>query len=121
MANNEKEISSILISVRKAVGPSEDYTYFDPELIMHINSVFADLQQLGMGPSEGFEITDDKDEWDDFYTDPRLNVVRSYMYIRVRLLFDPPSNSFVVDSLQKQADKIEWRLTVAMDDINSEA
>ncbi len=107
---------SILTSVKKLLGINEDYTQFDVDLIMHINSVFSVLTQLGIGPSDGFHIEDKTATWTDFLEDSeKLEMVKSFMVLRVRLLFDPPSSSFVLDSLQRQADEFTWRLQVAGD------
>lgn len=108
---------SILESTKKALGLSSDYTVFDADIIMHINSVFSTLQQLGVGPRNGFFIEDDSKIWSEFINDDsRLNAVKSYMYLRVRLLFDPPATSFAIDSFQKQITELEWRLNVVVEE-----
>lgn len=108
---------SILESVKKVVGVSPDDTVFDPDLIMHINSVLSTLNQLGIGPAAGFMIEDDVATWTAFLGgDPRLNSAKSYMYIRVRLLFDPPTTSFHLSALQDQAKELEWRLNTQRED-----
>ena len=106
-------VDSILDGTKKALGIESDYDHFDPELIMHINSVFMVLYQLGVGPDDPFQIESEDNTWDEFLSD-RLNVeaVKSYVYLRVRLIFDPPTTSFVGDSYQKMIDEYEWRLTV---------
>lgn len=104
---------SILTTTKKTLGISEDYIAFDPDVTMHINSVFSTLLQLGIGPVEGFEIEDKTALWSDFlFGDKRLNQVKTYVYLRVRLLFDPPATSYLIDSLQKQLNEIEWRMNV---------
>ena len=105
---------SILGSVRRALGSDE---YFDQDLILHINTVFAKLQQMGVGPEGGFTIDDDKTEWDEFTKDePILNMVKSYMYIQVKLLFDiTTASSYYVDNLKAQSAELEWRLNSACD------
>lgn len=104
---------SILDNVKKLVGVEPDYTAFDLDLIIHINSVFSTLQQLGIGPDEAFMIEDREKTWADLLgTAKNLNAVKSYVYLRVRLLFDPPASSFAIDSMQKQANELEWRLMV---------
>lgn len=104
---------SILNSTKKALGLDPDYDVFDPDLLMHINSVFGTLTQLGVGPAEGFMIEDDSTEWDAFLgNDPGLNPVKTYMVLRVRLVFDPPQNSFLVDAIHKQIQEQEWRLNM---------
>lgn len=103
---------SILTSVKKVLGIAESDTSFDVDIVLHINSVFSTLDQLGVGPTGGFAIEDATATWDDFVTDKRMNSVKSYLYLRVRLLFDPPSTSFVIDSMERQISQIEWRLNV---------
>lgn len=107
---------SILHDVKQMVGQEWDDTTFDLDIKNHINSVFFDLQQIGVGPSSGFEILDHTALWPAYLgTDKNLNAVKSYIYLRLRLLFDPPTNGFLVSSLKEQADKMEWRLMVHMD------
>lgn len=104
---------SILKSVKKVLGLDADYTAFDLDILMHINSVFTILQQLGIGPDTGFAIEDDTATWDTFLgTDPKLNSVKSYIWLRVRLLFDPPQTSFLIQAMEKQIQELEWRLNV---------
>ena len=108
-------VNSILDSVKKALGLVE-YEFFDPDLIMHINSVFADLNQIGVGPEKGFRIEDATAQWSDFINDDvLLNNVKSYMVLRVKLLFDPPSNSFVLTSYEKQIHELTYRMYVLTD------
>lgn len=102
--------SSILTSTKKALDLSEDYDAFDGNILMHINSVFSTLHQLGVGPSDPFMIEDATPTWDDFSADPRLSAVRSYVFLRVKILFDPPTTSFLLDAYQKQIQEMEWRL-----------
>ena len=104
---------SILNSVKKMLNLQADYTAFDLDIIMHINSVFSTLHQLGVGPTDGFEITDNVPTWDSFTLgDVRYNMVKSYVYKKVRLVFDPPANSFTVTALEKQIAEDEWRLNI---------
>jgi hypothetical protein len=103
---------SVLISVKKILGIAESDTSFDIDVVLHINSVFSILDQVGIGPPGGFLIEDSTATWDDFVTDKRLNSVKTYVYLRVRLLFDPPNTSFVIDSMNKQIAELEWRLNV---------
>lgn len=104
---------SILTSTKKVLGIDESYTAFDVDIIMHINSVFSTLHQLGIGPDNGFMITDATATWDAFLgDDPRLNSIKTYMYLRVRLLFDPPATSFHINALENQIKELEWRLHV---------
>lgn len=104
---------SILRTVRKKVGADPDQDYFDSELISCINAAFAVLTQLGVGPPEGFAITDDTATWSDFTGDNLTGLVEASVGNRVRLMFDPPSNSFLTEAIQKQIDECEWRLYIA--------
>ena len=107
-------MESILTSIKKMLGIAEEYEHFDPDIIMHINSVFMDLAQLGVGPAEGFTIEDDTSVWTDFLPDNnKFEAVKSYMHLRVKILFDPPSSSAVMEAMKREIDKWEWRLNVA--------
>ena len=109
-------MDSILTSVKKMLGITEDYEHFDADLIMHINSVFMILTQLGVGPSEGFSIEGKLDTWDDFIsTGSNLEAVKSYVYLKVKLLFDPPLSSSVMESMNRMISELEWRLNVSVD------
>lgn len=104
---------SILTSVKKVLGLTKDYTVFDLDIIIHINSVFAILNQLGIGPAEGFVIEDDAPTWSEYLGDnANLNLVKSYVYLRVRMLFDPPGTPYHINSLEAQAKEMEWRMNV---------
>jgi hypothetical protein len=104
---------SILNSIKKIVGLVESDTSFDTDIIMHANTVFSVLNQLGIGPTDGFMIEDSAPTWDDFLAgDNRLNMVKTYIYLRVRLLFDPPSTSFVIESLNEQIKELEVRMSI---------
>lgn len=114
-------MESILTSIKKLLGISEEYAMFDSDLIMHINSVFMILTQLGIGPSEGFNIEDDSATWDEFVSDDlKLDLIKSYMHLKVKLLFDPPLNSAVIESMNRMINEFEWRLNVAADSIKSD-
>lgn len=107
---------SILQETKKVLGYSWEYTAFDTDIIQNINAVFATLTQLGIGPVDGFEITDDSTLWADYTLgNPKMNPVKSYVYLRLRLLFDPPEMSFHVSSLQEQARELEVRLQIDFD------
>ena len=109
-------MESILTSIKKLLGIEEEYTQFDNDIIMHINSVFLNLTQLGVGPAEGFLIEDDTANWEDFIGDSnQLQAVKSYMYLKVKLLFDPPLSSSVIESMNRMIAELEWRLNVAVD------
>lgn len=110
----ENVMESILNSMKKLLGPSVVDTHFDPDIIIHINSVFADLHQLGVGPEKTFYIEDDTSSWVEFISDnAEIESVKTYMYLRLRLVFDPPVNSAVLKSFQEQIDKFEFRLNVS--------
>lgn len=102
--------TSILTDVKKALGLDEDYTAFDLDIVMHINTAFATLNQLGPGPSVGYMIEDKTATWDTFYSDPKMNPVRTYVYLKVRSLFDPPQTGYLVEAMAKQLAEMEWRL-----------
>lgn len=107
---------SILDTVKKVIGFDSDYTAFDIDIIMHINSVFATLHQLGVGPADGFSITDYNSKWQDFIGEtPNIQSVKTYVCLKVRLIFDPPTTSFGITAFEKQAEEIEWRLRVVTD------
>lgn len=106
---------SILASVKKMLGIADEYMRFDPDVIMHINSVLSILHQLGIGPDSGFQIDGPDQTWGDLFgDDPRLNLIKSYVYLRVRLLFDPPVGT-VLESFNRIVSEFEWRINVAVD------
>lgn len=108
--------TSILNSIKNLLLVPDDLTEFDNMIITHINSVFLNLAQLGVGPEEGFSIEDETAEWDEFISDnAQLQSVKSYMYLKVKLLFDPPLSSSVIESMNRQIAELEWRLNVAVD------
>lgn len=107
---------SILTSVKKMLGITEDYEHFDQDIIIHINSVFMILRQLGVGPENGFSITGKTETWTDFTSDiDQLESIKTYIYMRVKLIFDPPQTSFVIEAMNKQIAELEWRLNVEVD------
>lgn len=110
-------MESILTSIKKMLGIAEEYTHFDSDIIMHINSVFMTLTQLGVGPSQGFYIEDETTEWIEFIPDMvKLQAVKTYMYLRVRLLFDSASlGSATLSAYERQIQELEWRLNVAVE------
>lgn len=104
---------SILNSCKKYIGFDADYTAFDPDLIMFINGTFFNLRQLGVGPSNGFQIDSANQFWSDFSDDVSLvSGVKPYIQQKVRLQFDPPSNSFVETAIENNIKELEWRLNV---------
>lgn len=105
--------TSILISTKKILGIAEDYTVWDLDIITHINSAFTTLTQLGVGPTAGYMIIDETDQWSDFIGDDlQLNSVKTYIGLRVRLLFDPPTTSYAITAMEDQIKQLEWRLNV---------
>lgn len=112
---------SILDCVKKKLGLAKAYTAFDSDVITFINSTFTILAQLGIGPAEGFMIEDETSKWEEFNAPTnQLNAVKTYMYLKVRQLFDPPSTSFHIDAVAKQIQEFEWRLNVLREDANAE-
>jgi len=108
--------SSILVSIKKLLGIEEEYTHFDSDIIMHINFAFMNLNQLGVGETIGFKIEDDEAIWDDFIGE-RLDLegVKTFIYLKVRLIFDPPQTGFLVDAIKEQIKELEWRLNVQVE------
>jgi len=105
--------TSILDSTKKVLGFDSDYTAFDLDIIMHINATLFTLQQLGVGPDDGYLITGNTETWDLFLTDTKLlSAVKNYVYLKVRMLFDPPATSFAIDAINKQIAELEWRMNV---------
>jgi hypothetical protein len=109
-------MTSILTSIKKMLGIEEADTHFDQDIIMHINSVLMILRQMGVGPATGFYIEDKVKTWPDFLGDSTaIEAVKTYVYLKVRLIFDPPSSSFVLESIKEQIQEFEWRLNVQVD------
>lgn len=115
-------MDSILITIKKLLGIEPDYEHFDQDIIIHINSVFTDLTLLGIGPSTGFVIEDDMSYWTDFSSNTMLiEAVKSYMYLRVKLLFDPTSlSSAMIDAMHRDIDRWEFRLNVIAESLSKE-
>lgn len=109
-------MDSILNSIKKLLGITEEYEHFDQDIIIHINSVFTILNQLGIGPEEGFVIKDNTSTWNEFLSDEiKLESVKTYVYLKVRLIFDPPSSSAAIDAIKQNISELEWRLNVSND------
>ena len=109
-------MASILDSVKKLLAVPDDYHYFDDVIVMHINSVFSILVQLGVGPDEGFAITGNSETWDDFIPeDSNLEMIKTYVYLKVRLMFDPPTNGSLIEAINRQVSELEWRINVQVD------
>ena len=111
--------SSILTSIKKLLGIAEEDTSFDQDIIMHINTVFAILAQLGVGPENGFFIEDDGVIWSDYLGNAtNLELVKSYIYMKVRSMFDPPTSSILADAMNKNISELEWRINTTVDPKN---
>lgn len=109
---------SILVSIKKMLGLDESYTPFDTDVIIFINSALMSLTQLCVGPKEGFTISDYNETWSDFVTNEvTLGAVKTYVYLKVKMAFDPPSNSYVMDAMKQQAEEIGWRLNVQAESV----
>ena len=107
-------MESILTSIKKLLGITEEYKHFDTDIILHINTVFMILNQLGVGPQKCFSITGDSEIWDDFLLDELdLESVKTYIFLKVKMVFDPPLSSAVAESMNRMINELEWRLNVA--------
>lgn len=115
MEEVRNKMESILTSIKKLLGIQAEYTAFDQDLIIHINTAFAVLNQLNIGPSYGFVIEDDTATWDEYITSCNLTMVRSYIYMKVRLMFDPPTSGVLVESMNSMISELEWRLLLEGD------
>lgn len=105
-------IESILNSVKKNLGVPDDYTVYDPDILMHINSAFFTVTQIGIGVEGGFRVEDSDATWADFLgTSPRWDAVRTYTFLRVKTLFDPPGTSFLLAAMQRQIEEFETRFS----------
>lgn len=105
---------SILNSTKQLLGLGEGYDVFDPNIIMHINTVFSNMKQMGIGPEEGFIVKDKNDLWDDYIKDRHssLQSIKDYVYMKVRIMFDPPANGNLLESLNKTATELEYRIYI---------
>ena len=120
MAGEDVSMSdSILISIKKQLNIDPDYHAFDSDIILLVNAAFAALNQMGVGPENGFSIVDDGETWDMFISDNRLNMVFQEVYLRVRLVFDPPNGS-VLSSMDATLKELDWRLTVAAEEVKND-
>lgn len=107
-------MESILTSIKKLIGITGEYTQFDVDIMIYINSAFGILHQLGVGPADGFRISGKEDTWDQFLQDEKkLELVKTYVYLKVKILFDPPLSSAVMDCINREISQCEWRLMVA--------
>lgn len=108
---------SILNTIKAMLGPDDSYDVFDTEIIIHINTALSILTQLGVGPKKGFRITGPDETWDDFISDGSVDLegIKSYIYMKVKMIFDPPANSFVMKAMEDSCKELEWRLNVTVD------
>ena len=110
------DTNSILTSTKKLLGLAEEYEDFDADIIIHINSVLTILSQLGVGPQGGFIVMDEQTTWNDYFGDNKnLEFVKSYVYLKVKLLFDPPTSTSVADSINRTLSELEWRINVEVE------
>lgn len=110
---------SILLSVKKSLGLEPSMTHFDPDIIMCINSAFNVLTQLGVGPIEGFSISSYENDWTEFIDDVRLNMVKTYIFLKTKIVFDPPTGNAVLECYKEQIKEYEWRLNCQVDPSNT--
>lgn len=114
---DDKVESSILNSIKKLLGIAPEYTQFDSDVIMHINSVFMVLNQLGVGPAKGFRIKGPEEKWEDYITDDDdLDAIKTYIHLKVKVVFDPPLNSTVMEAHKQMISELEWRLNVQVEE-----
>lgn len=107
-------MESILTSIKKLLGIAEDYEHFDQDIIMHINTVLAILTQLGVGPETGFSIADKSTKWSEFISNKLyFEPIKTYVYLKVKLLFDPPQSSIVLEATNRMISELEFRLNAA--------
>ena len=113
-------MESILTSIKNLLGIEEECTHFDSTIIMHINSVFSILIQLGAGPLNGFTIQDKNNLWSEFIQDNnKIELVKTYVYMKVRFMFDPPSSSALIEAMNRQISEFEWRIQASVDFIET--
>ena len=105
-------MDSILTSIKKLLGIQEEYTVFDADIMIHINTAFAILNQLGVGPVEGFMIESESEVWDDYIMDYNFTMAKTFVFLKVKLSFDPPSSTALLESMNRQLDELTWRLEV---------
>lgn len=113
MANTIQN-ESILDSIKKLLGINSDVEVFDQDIIIHINTIFSNLNQMGVGPSNGYFITDKSNTWEEFGGEdfPFLNNVKSYVYLKTKLLFDPPQSTTLLEAINSQIKELEWRMYI---------
>ena len=118
----EVDMENILTSTKKLLNLSEEQTDFDPDIIVHINRAFSRLRKLGVGPAEGFSISDVTAMWDDYMDDdPNLPDVKTYVYLKTKIVFDPPLSSTVLASMKEEIKELEWTLNVDAENADLDA
>lgn len=111
-------MTSILTTIKKLLGIESDYTHFDSDIIIYINSVLMSLNQIGIGPDAGYAITSDTETWSNYLgASTNLEAVKSYIYLKVRLVFDPPSSDSVIKAIERQIQELEWRLNIQGEEV----
>ena len=115
MEEVRNKMEYILPSIKKLLGINPEYTAFDSDIIIHINTVFGILNQLGVGPAEGFYVEHGYERWSDYTTANNENMIRTFVYLKVRLMFDPPTSSVLMDSINNTLAELEWRLYLEAD------
>jgi hypothetical protein len=111
-------MNSILDTIKKMLGIDSEYTAFDTDIIVNINAAFMSLTQLGLGPSSGFSIQNRNDEWSGFLgTSTSLEAVKTYVYLKVKSVFDPPTSSTVLESMERRMAELEWRLNLEVEKV----
>ena len=113
-------MDSILTSIKKLLGITEEYEHFDQDIIMHINSALMILTQLGLGKSDGFFVTDETETWNDFLNGDfisKFEGTKTYVYMKVKLIFDPPTSSAAIESMTRMVNEFEWRLNAAAESV----
>jgi len=108
-------MSSILDDVKHMLGITPEETAFDVDIINFVNGAFGTLHQIGVGPVVGYQITSKLNDWAEFYTDPRLNGVKTYVFLRAKMAFDPPTTGFTQQAMERQLQELEYRLNVVAD------
>lgn len=111
-------MDNILNSIKKLLGINPEFTEFDQDLMIHINSVFMILNQIGIGPKEGFALETGLERWEEYINKKNENAVRSYVFLKVKLLFDPPTSSALIESIRTSIAELEWRLYLEGGDNN---
>lgn len=114
-------MGSILTTIKKMLGITEDYKHFDSDIIVHINAALMTLNQLGVGPKKPALITSELETWSGIFENlADIEAVKTFVYIKVRVIFDPPSSSYVLDALNRQADELAFRLNVQVENNKEE-